>query len=318
MTVAEFSDLDWGQIADFCGVSERTLRDWRKEKYLMTYSALLKLHKASRLPLPPGLISLPDYWSTKKAGRKGALNRYKLYGNPGTAEGRRKGGLATWQKYTANPQFFKNTGFVGRKKIRIPHKSKLLAEFTGILLGDGNINKYQVKISLNAKTDREYGNFITDISHKLFGIRPTERIEENTLNLVLSGINLTRFLQRHGLKSGNKITQQVNVPDWILQRSEYSAACLRGLVDTDGGIFCHRHSVNGKEYNHHGLCFTAYSLPLLESAYNALVKFGFNAKIDRKGKHIFLYRKDELKRYFDNIGTSNPTLRKRYKYFLKA
>lgn len=318
MRVVNSTNLDWSRVAKVCGVTKRTLRDWRNEKYLMSYGALLNLHKISKLPLPTGLIVLPDYWSTNKAGRTGAVNRYKIYGNPGTVEGRRKGGLTIWQRYMACPSFLRDTGFVGRKEIKFPHKSKLLAEVIGIILGDGSINKYQVKISLNAKTDAEYGDFIFDLCYKLFGIRAKESIEKNALNLVLSGVNLTTYLQELGLKCGNKIKQQVDIPDWILQKKEYSLVCLRGLVDTDGGIYRHRHFVDGKKYNHFGICFTAYSLPLLGSVYDILVGFGFNAKIDRKGKHVFLYRKDELKRYFDNISTSNPTLRGRYKDFLET
>lgn len=318
LNIAETTDLDWNQIAKLCSVTERTLCDWRREKYLMSYGAFSKLQSISRFSLTDNFEILPEHWNTKKAGRLGATKRYELYGNPGTVEGRRKGGLTTWQRYISQPELFKGTGFKGPKEIALAPKSVLLAELIGIILGDGNINKYQLKISLNAKTDVKYADFIYDLCYKLFKLKAAKRVrKKNTLDLVLSSVNLTNYLVTLGLKIGDKIRQSVNIPNWILEERKYAVACLRGLVDTDGGIYYHKHSVDGITYRHIGICFTSYSPQLLKSVYEIFIKLGFNAKINFNGGHIFLYRKDEIKKYFEEIGTHNPTLLNRYDDYLK-
>ena len=75
--------------------------------------------------------------------RLGGLRRVELYGNPGTPEGRSTGGKRTIQLFRSNPELARSLGFAVRKEIRCPARSSELAEFVGILLGDGGVrNKY--------------------------------------------------------------------------------------------------------------------------------------------------------------------------------
>ncbi len=70
----------------------------------------------------------------KKAAKLGGQTYKKLYGNPGTLEGRRKGGLTTYKRYK-NKQFAGlKLNFKSRKSIKIPLRGNLLAEYIGILL----------------------------------------------------------------------------------------------------------------------------------------------------------------------------------------
>jgi hypothetical protein len=85
--VAKYFDFDWSRIARISNICDRSLRDWRCEKYNMNYKALLRLHKISNIPAPKIIEILPEYWSTKKASSLGGLMRNKLYGNPGTPKG---------------------------------------------------------------------------------------------------------------------------------------------------------------------------------------------------------------------------------------
>lgn len=86
------SQLSWQKLGLISGVSSRTLRDWRREKYTGSYEVLLHLSKKFNIKLPEELDVLGDYWYVSKGARKGALRRNELYGAPGTIESRRKGG----------------------------------------------------------------------------------------------------------------------------------------------------------------------------------------------------------------------------------
>lgn len=59
-----------------------------------------------------------------------------------------------------------------RSDVFIPTKySKELAEFIGIMLGDGNISPTQVSVCLGTKED-EYRDYIINLITKLFGAKP--------------------------------------------------------------------------------------------------------------------------------------------------
>ncbi|MBM4467703.1 MAG: hypothetical protein FJ014_19490 [Chloroflexi bacterium] len=60
----------------------------------------------------------------------------------------------------------------------IPEKSPLLAEFIGIMLGDGSITDHQVTVTLNKTDDAEYANFIRELIGGLFGIASSIHIDK--------------------------------------------------------------------------------------------------------------------------------------------
>lgn len=300
-SVSRKTGLSWNEISRLSGVCRRTFLDWRREKYHMTYKALLKLQEISRILLPKGIEILPEYWSTKKAARLGARRRNELYGNPGTPEGRRKGGIASRNKT--------------RKRINIPQQSSLLAEFIGILLGDGGIRGgHQVTISYNTNTDREFSAFIRKIASSLFGVNSSiyPRKGANGADIVISSTNLVKFLSNGNiLKRGNKIVNQIDIPGWIKEKRNYKISCLRGLMDTDGGIYYHKYKINRRWYRYPRLSFSSASAPLLASAGRVLENLNFNPK--RGSNKITLYRLPEIKRYFKEIGTHNPKHLRRFK-----
>jgi len=310
--------VEWSEIARTCGVHKRTLFDWRRNKYQISYSSLEKLKRKYRISVLKNTEILPDNWHVSDAARLGAVRRNYLYGNPGTPEGRRKGGIVTCESYKCHPEKFKNTNFIGPKEIKIPAKSSFLSELIGIILGDGSITKYQVTVSLNNKTDKQYSFFVSRLIKQLFNIKVTCSVRENnTCNLTASSVKLTGYLNKIGLKSGNKIRQQVGIPQWILKNKKYMIGCLRGLIDTDGGVYYHNHTTKGIRYRHLGLCFTSYSPPLLSDVYAIFLDLGFPAKISQAG-HVFLYDRKAVKRYFAEIGTHNPHHSYRFKDYFRS
>lgn len=294
-------------LAKRCGVHPRTIRDWQCEKYLISYQAMTMLQKVSGVAGRAILEVLPDHWSTSKAGRVGARRRSERYGNPGTAEGRRRGGLNSYEKFKLSPV---PTGFQLRREISKPKPSPSLAEFVGIVLGDGGITDHQVTITLNAWTDKEYADFVVHIIGQLFGLTPSRHTRENACVIVVSSVELIEFLKGKGLVQGNKVKQQVDVPSWIVEDPRYMKACLRGLMDTDGSVYWANHMVGVTRYQHVCMCFTNYSKPLMATVHRILADFGYHPTLGRN--RVFLYRQEEIKRYFNEVGTHNPKHLKRY------
>ena len=299
------TNLTWLEIANICKVCDRTVRDWHREKYLISYRGLKNLHKVARATIAESIKVLPEHWNSKKAGSAGAVRRNEIYGNPGTREGRARGGKTTQKKFSLNPKYAKKVGFILRKEIYYPAKSSALAEFIGVVLGDGSISEHQVAISMNSKVDIQYGNFVKRLIMRLFKINPYVKIrEKNTLQIITTGKNLVEFLLKCGLKKGDKVAQQVNVPKWIAKDKNFRISCLRGLMDTDGGVYFHTHFTKGIKYKHIGMCFTNKSIPLLNFVYEVLVSAGISAYNNKKS-HVSIYGKEEIKKYMDLVGSKN-------------
>ena len=308
-------NIEWLDIAKTCRAQMRTLFDWRRNKYQMGYENLIRLSRKYNLSIPKGIEILPDTWNIKNAARLGALRRNELYGPPGTLEGRRKGGLTTWRRYRLNPRKFEGTGFNGPKEINYPKKSSLLAELIGIILGDGSINEHQVRIYNNNKTDRNYAYFIKKIITNLFKINSTITVrDKNTIIVTASSKNLVLFLIDCGMKKGDKMLNGTDVPEWILKDKEFSKSCLRGLMDTDGGIYFHNHTTKGIRYRHMGLCFTSHSKALLNSAHKMFLRFNLNCKI-AGGRRIFIYDRKEVSKYMQIIGSHNSKHIERFRSY---
>jgi intein/homing endonuclease len=303
----------WDEIAKGCGICERSLRDWRHEKYKMSLEAAEKLALSAKIPIPDVAEILPEFWSCSKAGQISGEANMKKYGNPGTPEGRRKGGQRAQDLRRKYPERYPLVG--KRKTIRISGQSPLLAEFVGIMIGDGNVSNHQIRISMNHESDRHYADFIAKTIEQLFDVTVSRnKVRKNTCTLVATGMNLVEYLIDLGLPRGDKIKQQVKIPPWILERPEFKMACLRGLMDTDGSVYYHRHKSGGINYCHIGICFTSYCQPLLESVSQILDELGFAVKNGEK--HISLYRKREVRRYFELVSSHNPKhLQRCWNYF---
>lgn len=178
-----------------------------------------------------------------------------------------------------------------RKVIEIPSESACLAEFIGIEFGDGGIgNPWQVVITVNSEQDKKYAGYVVNLIEKLFGLEPRvwKRKGKKALLIVSSSTSLVDFLVSKGVVRGNKIAQNFDVPEWISGRSTYERAFVRGLIDTDGCLFIHRHSLNGVLYRNIGLCFYSGSRRLLSSVAEIFRKNHIEPHIS--GKKIYLYK----------------------------
>ena len=208
------------------------------------------------------------------------------------------------------------------KKIKIPKDSKKLAEFYGIMLGDGNSHKthfynsrrdkrgtYQIKIVGDSRYDKDYLlNYVKDLIEDLFEIevkqgffkpKEGEFKSRNAMFLVAYGIELINFLENKGFKPGNKIINNLDIPFWIKQKKTFLRACLRGLYDTDGGIY----KLNNQ--NTHQIVFTNFNRVLLKDVRDSLIRLGILPSKITKGNKIYITKKTELKKFLKQIGFRN-------------
>jgi len=124
-------------------------------------------------------------------------------------------------------------------------KTDKLAEMVGIILGDGNIyfnnkqKKYYLRISFNRREEKQYLNYVKQKMKEIFKLTPSisNKKDRAGTDLILQNKKLVKRLNNIGLKSGNKVENQVKVPEWIKNNKKYKKRCLRGLLDTDGSIY---------------------------------------------------------------------------------
>lgn len=290
------------------GVSGRTLRDWKREKFYPPESMIVKLSQMSGVTLP-SYIRLNRYWFVVDAARLGGKRRFELHGLLGSTESRVKGGVMSWMKRTNNPDIWKKY----TKTFRLPRESVDFAEFIGILLGDGGLTRTQCVVYLSSVTDQEYAYYLKEKIKKLFDLTASiyKLKKDKVWRVSISSVNLVEYLVSQGLHVGSKVRLQVGVPSWIWHNPGHMKACIRGLVDTDGSLFNHKHLINGKEYLYPTIVFSNRSQPLLEFMFRGLSQLGFHPKRSLDNQ-VWLRKQSEVKRYYQDIGTRNykPTIKK--------
>jgi len=194
-----------------------------------------------------------------------------------------------------------------RKLIQIPNKNEKLAEFIGIMLGDGNIfvNKdvAQVRIAGDSRIEKEYMiNFIRSLIIDLFKITPRTLYHKtkNEIFIAIENRSLVEFLLSIGLVNGNKINSQISIPSWIRKDKLLLKACLRGLIDTDGSVF----RMSRKDFDNPRISFKNNNRKLLDDARNSLIELGFHpSKIIIN--QIFISRLNDVKVFEETIGFNN-------------
>lgn len=253
--------------------------------------------------------------STKaEAGKLGAFARMSKYGNPGTAEGRRRGGLRSQQIHT-----MRNTGFVIRKIVRTPRPSKKFAEFLGIMFGDGSNGAYQATMTTSAVTDLVHANHAAQLAEELFHVKVYQRYrpKHNVIVTTISSATVCDILERNGLPKGSKVRSIIQIPVWISNSKTFSTACARGLFDTDGCTYIDTHHIKGVAYKNICLSFRNHNAQLLEFFRKILFDIGLHPTMSAPHS-VFLRKAREIDIFFDIVGTSNPKHLEKYLEFKRS
>lgn len=305
------SKISVKEAAKLCNLSERTIRDWRREKFSLDLGTLHKLCRRTGILFPSNVELKNDYWYVAHGSSVGGLAVLKKYGRiGGDPEYRKK----KWYEWWEREGKYINRFFFKRKLIRKPKQNINLAEFIGIMLSDGSITPKQVQISLNKKTEKEYIEFVKCLIKKLFKLNSGINYKKgNGMRLQTSSKELVDYLLKLGLNQG-KGQKPRSVPQWILKNLKYQIACLRGLMDTEGCVFPHRYKVNGKLYSYKKIAFKNNSYPLIKFVYNFLKNIGLHhPRIAKNLKEVRIESKDDVQKYFQLVGFHNSKNLKRYK-----
>lgn len=190
-----------------------------------------------------------------------------------------------------------------RDAIMIPeHRSAKLAEFFGIMLGDGHISHFQTIVTLGTK-ELEYVEYIANLMKELFGVQGRIcRRANGYRDVYIGSVELTAWLKREGLVQ-NKVASQVDAPPWLFERCEYMQSFLRGFFDTDGSVYRLRF---GRQIE-----LTNLSVPLLYALHRMLTKLGYTpSKVS--SCCVYLTRKGDVDRFFKEIQPANTKHLRRF------
>lgn len=292
-------------LSRMLGVSPRTYTAWKSAETSFPYETATVFKKKARVPLPhTAKIEQNPYWYTFKGGPLGAKRVHELYGASFSNTPHRRAQWLLWWKEKGQYR-----SVIGKRKtVTLPPYSKELAEFVGIMLGDGGITKYQIKITLNSIDDAEYSQFVLKLIKKLFGVSASITFSKNSraLNVSVSRRELVIFCNtKLGLPTGHKIKHAIDIPKWIYRNKQFALCCIRGLVDTDGSLFWEKHA-SGVSHSYPRLNFTSASAPLIHSVHTLLCNMGFSPKIRRSGRSVQIEKKSEICDYWRTVGSSNP------------
>lgn len=162
-------------------------------------------------------------------------------------------------------------GGFGPMKYLDLRKTGDLAEFIGVMLGDGNIFKFPRTEALTIASNAKNIGFIQRYSlllEKIFSKKPT-------INKPHRGCVKIRFYQkdiskRLNIPTGSRKDCNTKIPFWILENKGYLIRYLRGLYEAEGSFCVHKPTCTYK------FLFSNKNQSLLNNVYRALKILGFH------------------------------------------
>ena len=247
----------------------------------------------------------------RKIAHLGGIARLKKYGSVAIDEEKRK---QMWKMWWEREGKYKSQSILVGRAIHEPKYSTNLAEFVGIMIGDGGVSNYFITVTLHAETDRRYSSFVSRLMEQLFKVKPRvyRKKNSNAVDVVIHRKKLVEFCCSIGLKKGNKLKQNLDIPLWVKENPEYARSCLRGLVDTDGTFFIHKYFSKGRRYGYRKISFSSYSPALIKSFHAPLKSFCIKSEIAYNGLAVRIESQENVKKYLEVIGTHNPKHREKF------
>ena len=211
--------------------------------------------------------------------------------------------------------------------------SKELAEEIGWHIGDGSMNFYKNRGKLKGfyqlrghiEDDKEhYEKRIKPLFEKLFKIKINLREMPSTrvFGFQIWDNDLIEFKKEFALPLGKKYS--IMIPKRLLTSRDLKKSVIRGIFDTDGGIYLQRK--NKKLYPR--LYITTISFELSEQLLELFDQFGLRAtrysqlydqKFNRKRSYIITIRGVEMfHKFIKEISPKNPKHIKKYQNFLNS
>lgn len=148
---------------------------------------------------------------------------------------------------------------------------------------------------------------------QLFGLTSTARQLKNSkaIQLQVNSTELISFLKENAFVIGDKIKNKEELPRWIFEKNEYMYGALRGLLDTDGGIYQKQ-----KNYKRAIVEFQTESPHIRTNIYEMLRKIGFNPS--KSDVNVRVQNQAEVRRFLSLVGCANPKNVLRCNYFIET
>jgi hypothetical protein len=188
-----------------------------------------------------------------------------------------------------------------------------LAEFVGIMLGDGYLSDNRIKISFNSK-ESYYIDYVSKIVEDIFDTKPIIKFRknENTAELFVFKREIIKKIKSIGLINSPKWNNAV-IPNKILK---YDLDVLRGYFDTDGCVVI---------TNNNGTIYPRIEMkicpsPMQNQFIQILKKYSFRFGVYQIGKgevRIQLNGKKQLEKWFKLVGSNNQKHINKAKNFIK-
>src|SRR3989344_8759951 len=296
--------MSWVEISRLLCVSTKSIHDWSKGKFKMPYSAakLLSARSGVKLPLSTKVISWNEHLrGIAHLGGLSVINKYKQIGSDEFYRKKR------WKEWWEREGKFNNKLQSKRIHVILPVLDEKLAEFVGIMMGDGGVAPYHISITLNSETDARYKNYVVGLIVKLFKLEPKvyKRKDCKAVAIIVQRKEIVDFCFSIGLPKGNKLRQGLEIPRWIQENRNNITAFIRGLFDTDGSVFKHSYVAKGKRYSYVNVSLSNRFLPLLKMVQETLINCGISVRISKDQSEIRIEGQDSVDRYVNFVGTHN-------------
>lgn len=280
-------NLTWKMLAQKIGVNECYLKnELKNEKIFLSDKVYSSLCTIANVNYDQHILEkLDENWGRAKGGRKAKRKKRKA-------------------------------------RLLVENPSTELAELIGIVLGDGNLwvkkeGYYYIRICGDSEKDRDYLiNYVNPLFESLFKMKLYIRKHNKSkeLFLVKGSKDVVFTLNHFGVPSGDKKRNNIKIPCWILDSKEYTKACIRGLIDTDGSVF----PITGRNYPY--IWFSS-NIPNLRKSFEIAMKnlgFKLSKWNFRKGHaaETYIANKIMIERFFKEICFSNKKHLKKFQGFM--
>lgn len=208
-----------------------------------------------------------------------------------------------------------------------------LAEEIGWHIGDGSMNFYKNRGKLKGfyqlrghieDDKKHYEKRIKPLFKKLFNIKLKIREMPSTrvIGFQIWNSDLIKFKKEFNLPLGKKY--EIAIPKVFLTRINLKKSVIRGIFDTDGGIYLERK--NNRLYPR--LYITTTSFKLSEQLLKLFNEIGlratrysqlYNKNFNRKRSYVITIRGEKMfHKFIKDIAPKNPKHLKKYQEFLNS
>ncbi|MEK7669256.1 MAG: LAGLIDADG family homing endonuclease [Patescibacteria group bacterium] len=194
-----------------------------------------------------------------------------------------------------------------RADVYLPRKySENLAEFFGIMLGDGHVSHFQIIVSLGNK-EKNYTEYVRSLITKIFKTKAKISLRSTGYrDVYLGSVAITSWLLKQGLVF-NKVKSQVDIPKWVFKKPKFIKRFLRGFFDTDGSVYKIRFGIQ--------ISLNNKSRPMLKSLHKLLSKLEYQPSAISADK-IYFTKITDVKRFFAEIKPKNQKHQERFEQFV--